>query len=135
MAGTKPHFSYWVIAGAGLVWNLMGCLSYIAQTDPATVAQMSELNQLVIAGRPVWATAGLAIGVFGGAVGCILLLLRKAVAVPVLVLSLMGIIVTSVFTARVLGMQPSMFLSVLIAGALLWYATIARRAGTFGGGA
>jgi len=133
MAATKLHFSYWIIAGAGLVWNLMGCLNFVAQTDPATVAQMPEVYQLVIAGRPVWATAGFAIGVFGGAVGCILLLLRKAVAVPLLVLSCMGIIVTSVFTVRVLGMQPSMLLSVLIAGALLWYATIARRAGALVG--
>lgn len=135
MTRTRLHFSYWVIAGAGLVWNLMGCLNYIAQTDAATVAQMPELYQLIIAGRPVWATAGFAIGVFGGAVGCILLLLRKAVALPVLVLSFMGIVVTSIFTARVLGLQPSMLLSMLVAGALLWYATIARRAGTLVGSA
>lgn len=133
MAGKKLHFSYWVIAVAGLVWNLMGCLNYVAQTNPATVAKVPEVYQLVIAGRPAWATAGFAIGVFGGAVGCILLLLHKTVAVPVLVLSFIGVTATSIFTAMVLGMTPSMLLSLLVAGALLWYASIARRAGLLGG--
>ena len=124
---TKPHFSFWIIAVAGLVWNLLGCLNYIAQTNPDTVAQMSEVYQVIIAGRPAWATAAFAIGVFGGAVGCILLLLRKRVALPVLVISLLGVIVTSVFTLTIVGVSPSTVLSLLVSGALLWYASISRR--------
>ena len=124
---TKPHFSFWIIAVAGLVWNLLGCLNYIAQTNPDTVAQMPEVYQVIIAGRPAWATAAFAIGVFGGAVGCILLLLRKRVALPVLVISLLGVIVTSVFTLTIVGVSPSTVLSLLVSGALLWYASISRR--------
>ena len=124
---TKPHFSFWIIAVAGLVWNLLGCLNYIAQTNPDTVAQMPEVYQVIIAGRPAWATAAFAIGVFGGAVGCILLLLRKRVALPVLVISLLGVIVTSVFTLTIVGVSPSTLLSLLVSGALLWYASISRR--------
>lgn len=107
----------------------MGCLNYITQANPEAVAQMPEVYQVIIAGRPAWATAGFAIGVFGGAVGCILLLLRKSVAVQVFILSLAGIVLTSVFTVTVVGLVPAMVLSVLIGGALLWYATIARRSG------
>jgi fructose-specific phosphotransferase system IIC component len=129
MKTTTPHFTFWIIAAAGLVWNLMGCLNYISQTNPETVAQMPEVYQAIIQGRPSWATAGFAIGVFGGAVGCILLWLRKQVAVPVLILSLAGVILTAIFTVMVFGFLPSMALSVLVAGALLWYATIARRVG------
>ncbi|MFK7874904.1 MAG: hypothetical protein AB8B71_03875 [Paracoccaceae bacterium] len=129
MGETKPHFSFWLIAVGGLVWNLMGCLNYIAQANPDTVAQMPPVYQAIIQGRPSWATAGFAIGVFGGAVGCILLLLRKRVAVPVFVLSLAGVVLTSVFTLRVVGIVPSMVLSALMAGALLWYASIIRRFG------
>lgn len=128
MTGATPHFSFWIIAVAGLVWNLLGCLNYIAQSNPETVAQMPEVYQVIIAGRPAWATAGFGIGVFGGAVGCILLLLRKPVALPVFCLSLAGIVVTGVFTLNIVGVVPSMLLSVLIGGALLWYASIARRA-------
>lgn len=129
MAGVKPHFSFWIFAAAGLVWNLMGCLNFVAQTNPETVATMPEVYQVIIAGRPAWATAGFAIGVFGGAVGCILLLLRKSVAGPVFILSLLGILLTGIFTLNVVGLVPSMVLSVMIGIALIWYASIARRSG------
>lgn len=123
----KPHLSFWIVAIAGLIWNLMGSMNYIMQTNPETVAQMPEVYQMIINGRPSWATAGFAIAVFGGSVGCILLLLRKNVAVPVFMLSLAGIVLTVIHATMLVGMVPSSVLSVLVGGALLWYATIARR--------
>ena len=129
MNDRKPHFSFWIIASAGVVWNLMGCLNYIVQTNPKSVSLMPEVYQMIITGRPAWATAAFAIGVFGGAVGCLLLLLRKRVAEFVLGLSLIGVLVTSVFTVRVIGVEPSTVLSILVGGALLWYASIVRRSG------
>ena len=123
----KPHLSFWIVAIAGLIWNLMGSMNYIMQTNPETVAQMPDVYQMIINGRPPWATAGFAIAVFGGSVGCILLLLRKNVAVPVFMLSLAGIVLTVIHATMLVGMVPSSVLSVLVGGALLWYATIARR--------
>ena len=123
----KPHLSFWIFAIAGLIWNLMGSMNYIMQTNPETVAQMPDVYQMIINGRPSWATAGFAIAVFGGSVGCILLLLRKNVAVPVFMLSLAGIVLTVIHATMLVGMVPSSVLSVLVGGALLWYATIARR--------
>ena len=123
----KPHLSFWIVAIAGLIWNLMGSMNYIMQTNPETVAQMLDVYQMIINGRPSWATAGFAIAVFGGSVGCILLLLRKNVAVPVFMLSLAGIVLTVIHATMLVGMVPSSVLSVLVGGALLWYATIARR--------
>lgn len=123
----KPHLSFWIVAIAGLIWNMMGSMNYIMQTNPETVAQMPDVYQMIINGRPSWATAGFAIAVFGGSVGCILLLLRKNVAVPVFMLSLVGIVLTVIHATMLVGMVPSSVLSVLVGGALLWYATIARR--------
>ncbi len=123
----KPHFTFWIVTALGLLWNLGGCWNYIIQNNAETVAGMPEIYQLIINGRPAWATGGFAIAVFGGAVGCILLLLRRSVAVPVLILSLAGVILTSIYTVMIVGMVPSMALSVLVAIALLWYATIVRR--------
>lgn len=123
----KPHLSFWIVAIAGLIWNMMGSMNYIMQTNPETVAQMLDVYQMIINGRPSWATAGFAIAVFGGSVGCILLLLRKNVAVPVFMLSLAGIVLTLIHATMLVGMVPSSVLSVLVGGALLWYATIARR--------
>ncbi len=124
---SKPHFTFWIASGLGLLWHLGGCLNYVTQTNPDTVAQMPELYQLIINTRPGWATAAFAIAVFGGAVGCILLLLRRRVAVSVLILSLVGTIGVVVDTVTRVSMAPSLLLSLLVAGALLWYATIAQR--------
>ncbi|SFR05922.1 hypothetical protein [Poseidonocella sedimentorum] len=126
---TKPHFSFWIICGLGLVWNLMGCLNFIVQMNQDVVAQMSELYQLIIKSRPFWATIAFAVAVFGGAVGCILLLLRRRVAKQVLLVSLIGIALTLVQTVSVVGMAPSALLALLVGAALFWYSTIAARAG------
>ncbi|MEP2889462.1 hypothetical protein [Tateyamaria sp.] len=129
MNDIKPHFSFWVVAALGLFWNLMGCLNYVTQANPEAVAQMPPVYQAIINGRPDWATAGFAIGVFGGAVGCILLLLRKRVALPVFILSGAGVLLMGVFTLSIVGVVPSIALSILVAIALLWYASIVRRFG------
>ena len=132
MVSAKPHFSFWIIAVMGLAWNLMGCLNYISQSNPDTVAQMPEIYQVIIAGRPAWATAAFAIAVFGGAVGCILMLLRNRAALPALIMSFAGIVLTGVFTLYIAELVPSMLLSLLVGGALLWYASIIRRFGWLG---
>ena len=132
MTLAKPHFSFWIFAAVGLLWNLMGCLNYIMLANADVVGQMPELYQAIIAARPAWATAAFAIAVFGGAVGCILLLLRRRVAAAAFVVSLIAIAGHSVFTLRVAGVTPSLVLVVLVGVALLWYTSIARRSGWLG---
>lgn len=133
MEVTKPAMSYWVIAVLGLVWNLMGCMNYIAQSDTAAVAHMPEAYQALIAGRPAWATAAFAIGVFGGAVGCILLLLRRGVAVSVFVLSILGIGMTALHAVLATTLSVQVLLgtgtSVLVGLVLLWVARAAKGKG------
>jgi hypothetical protein len=43
---------------------------------------------------PLWAVAFWAIGVFGGVMGCLLMLLEKRLAVPILIASVVGAIVS-----------------------------------------
>ena len=51
----------------------------------------------------MWAVAFWAIGVFGGVIGCLLLLLKKRLAVPVLLASLIGAIVCNLGGLFLLG--------------------------------
>ena len=46
---------------------------------------------------PAWATAAFAIAVWFGALGCLLLILRKKIAKMVLLISLIGIIVQMIY--------------------------------------
>jgi hypothetical protein len=127
------HWSFWVICSVGLIFNLMGCANFISQMNAQMVASMPEVYRAMVETRPVWGTAAFALAVFGGTLGCILLLLRKSVAVVVLIASLAGAVVAQV---PFLGMAefPAEawigWLSQLVVGALLiWYAKWAKNRG------
>ncbi len=129
----KPGWNYWPVVILGLLWNLMGCLNYIMQTNSAAVENLPESYQALIVGRPAWATAAFAIAVFGGAVGCILLLLRRKVAGPVFVISLIGVALTLMYSIMVAGFSMDVVLStgmsLAVAAVLLWTAHLAKGRG------
>lgn len=133
MSANSPKLSYWTIAVLGLAWNLLGCLNFIAQGNPETVAQMPEALRATLAQRPAWATAAFAIAAFGGAVGAILLLLRRRVAVQVLMLSLGAVVITLIYALTGPQRLPQLLswtgLSPLVALVLLWTARLAAHSG------
>jgi len=90
-----PPRWFTVVAIVALLWNLLGCAAFISdlRLTPADIAQLPEAHQALYAARPTWAVIATAIAVFGGVLGCIALLLRKKWALPVFVLSLIGIVV------------------------------------------
>ena len=132
----KPSTNFWIIGGAALVWNLIGLVIYVGQVTmaPEALAKMPESQQDFFTGTPAWATAAFAIAVNAGALASLLLLLRKAWAVPLFAISLLAVIVQDVdaFLMRdaygILGVSgliiPSMVL--VIAIALLFYARASR---------
>ena len=97
----KLHWSFWVVCIVGLVWNAGGVVNYLLQTNMEFVSSMPATHQAIIVARPIWATGGFAIGVFGGALGCIFLLLRWHSSINVFLISLIDIIVTMVHTIDV----------------------------------
>ena len=98
---TNPHWLFWLIAVVGLLWNIGGIINYMMQMKPDFVATLPDTHRAIIEGRPAWATGGFAVGVFGGAIGCLFLLLRKPLAGLVFMISLMGIFVTMIHTLQV----------------------------------
>ncbi|MBA8889097.1 hypothetical protein FHW12_003340 [Dokdonella fugitiva] len=83
------------VAVLALLWNLLGCIAFFSDLNlsPEDLAKLPEAQQALYAARPGWAVAATAMAVFGGALGSMGLLLRKKWALPVFVLSLLGIIV------------------------------------------
>ena len=53
---------------------------------------MPKAYQVVVNSRPALVTAAFCIGVFGGALGCVLMIIQRAIARPVLLISLVGIV-------------------------------------------
>ncbi len=124
----KVHWSFWLLGIIGLLWNMGGAANYIMQTSSDMVAQMPPSHQAIIQSRPAWATAGFAVGVFIGAIGCLLLLLKRRLAKPVLLISLVGIVLAVVHTIIVAvsgykfsgGELAMMVLMPFLVGVALW---------------
>ena len=92
------HWSFWVIGAIALIWNIMGAINFFMQMNPEILAEYRDSERAIVEGRPLWATVGFSVGVFGGSVGSLLLLLRELVAFYVLIVSLIGVLVTMVHT-------------------------------------
>ena len=91
----KPKALFWIISVIALIWNLLGVSAYLMQAyQTDSFKEMYTPEQLeIITNAPAWATAAFGIAVFGGALGSLLLLLRKRLANIILSLSFVGIIV------------------------------------------
>jgi hypothetical protein len=89
---------YMPVAIVALLWNLIGCAAYLADVTltPEDVAKMSAAQQALYNSRPAWAVAATAIAVWGGAAGCVGLILRRRWATPLLIASLAGVIVQDI---------------------------------------
>ncbi|MEN8136371.1 MAG: hypothetical protein ABFS18_12690 [Thermodesulfobacteriota bacterium] len=123
----SSHWSFWAITIFMLIWNIMGCINFFVQMNPDMVASYRENEQAIISGRPVWATIAFAIAVFGGALGCILLMLKKYAAFYLFVFSLLGVVITTVHTlsiginfgvGEIIGI---ILMPPLVAAFLVWY--------------
>ncbi len=94
----QPPKWYRPVAIVALLWNLIGCAAYLADVmlTPEDIAKMTAAQQALYAARPAWSVAATAIAVWGGAAGCLGLILRKRWATPLLVASLLGLIAQDV---------------------------------------
>lgn len=113
--GTKPPIWFWIVAAVLLIWNILGVMAYFGQVmaTPETLAQTYSAEELeIIARTPSWATSAFAIAVFAGLVGVIFLLLRRAFARSLFILSLIAVLVQHVWTFFLSG-----FLDIMAANA------------------
>jgi hypothetical protein len=127
----KSGVSFWITGALGLLWNLAGSLNFAMQMKADSLASMPEPFHTIVANRPSWATSAFGLGVIGGAIGCILLLLRRKEAIYVLMASLAGIIVhllpyvSGANLPAEFGISDAflVFIAPLVVAAfLLWYA-------------
>lgn len=132
------HWSFWLIGIVALIWNAMGAMNFFVQMNPESIASFPESHRLVIENRPPWATATFAISVFGGTLGCVLLLLKRSSAYVVFIVSLIAILATMAHAFSITGspFQSSTFDLILtvispivLAVFLVWYSKYAGNRG------
>ena len=123
MAG-DTHWSFWVIAGLALLYNLAGTANFFMQMDPDGVAGLPEAYRQLIEQRPGWATAAFGVAVMGAVVGCVLLLLRRTLATPLFWFALAGAVVVLLQTFTVdadAGMLVGNGIQIVVTAFLVWY--------------
>ena len=93
---TPKHL--WIVGILSLVWNAVGAFDYLmTQTrNPAYMGNFSPEQLEFFLGFPAWVDGAWAIAVWGSVLGSVLLLLRRRLAVPVFVVALVAMAVTTV---------------------------------------
>lgn len=93
MSAIKPPLWFWIVSVLGLLWNLIGVFMFYTQLTltPEAVAALPPEQQRINAAMPSWVYAFFGIAVIAGALGSLGLLLRKRWAVPLLLVSLLGV--------------------------------------------
>lgn len=97
---------YMPAAIASLLFMLVGCAGYLMDvtSDPASL----PIDQRVLVeARPIWSVAAYGIAVWVGLAGTIMLLLRRKLAQPLLLLSLIAAAVTFLPYAIVPGVSDN----------------------------
>ena len=130
----------WVIGIIGGLWSSMGVLSFMLtqMNVEAVMSRFPPQQRAYFESFPVWAVAFWAIGVFGGVIGCLLLLLKNRVAFPVLLASLIGAIGCNLGGLFLLGGMEVMretgglgltVFPIIVAAFLAYYARAMRKRG------
>ena len=83
---------FYAVAALAFLFEAFGCWMYVAQVT-ADRASLPLDQRAMWDATPGWMTAAYAIAVWSGLAGTLLLLLRRRLAVPVLLLSLVAVIV------------------------------------------
>ena len=94
---------FWIVSGILLAWNLMGLavfgmtMSMIGNSEALKAAGLSDDAVDLMNSTPAWVNVAFGVAVVFGVIGCIVLLLRKKSAIPVLAVSLLGVLAQNTY--------------------------------------
>jgi len=93
------------LAWAALIWNSLGVIAFVMQMmmTPELISKLPIDQQAAYSDIPLWSTIAFAIAVFGGLLGCIFLLKKKALATPTFTVSLAAILLQQYYNFVVIN--------------------------------
>jgi hypothetical protein len=124
-----------IVAALGLLWNCFGIYQYLL-----TVGVFAGADAAAVSAEPAWATGAFAIAVFGGALGCLGLLMLKRWSKLLLLVSLIGVLAMDLWLFVLSGLRAAMppeekgvqIAVVVVALFLVWLAVSADKKGWLG---
>jgi len=93
------------LAWAALIWNSLGVIAFVMQMmmTPELISKLPIDQQAAYSDITLWSTIAFAIAVFGGLLGCIFLLKKKALAIPTFTVSLAAILLQQYYNFVVIN--------------------------------
>lgn len=118
-----------IVCILAVLWDAMGLMAFISDalllSNPDAIAKIEdEKIRTLYETQPMWPTIAFAIATIGGFLGSILLLMKKKLAIPVLVASLLGVLAQSCYgffmsnTIEVMGAGAAIFSAIIISIAM-----------------
>ena len=94
LVGARPPGWFRLLSLAGLLWNLFGVVLYLQKVGlfGGPLAGLSDAERALAESVPAWVTGAFAIAVFSGLLGAIGMVVLKKWAMPLLAVSLLGIL-------------------------------------------
>ncbi len=83
---------FYAVAAVALLFEAFGCFMYFSQVS-ADLSTYPLDQRAMWQATPTWMTAAYAVAVWVGLIGAVLLLMRRKLAVPALLVSLIAVIV------------------------------------------
>ena len=94
-----PPRWFGVAAIAALLWEIFGCTTYVLNVS-GNQANLPDHQAAMWAATPAWSIGAYAVAVWVGVVGALLLVMRRRLAEPLLLVSLIAVVVQ--FSAHLL---------------------------------
>lgn len=141
VGGARTPWWHWLVVMVAAAWNGFGGYDYIASNTQGdaylasmgmTEAQITYFNAM-----PTWMTGAWALGVWSAVLGTVLLLFRSRWAMHAFVASLVGLVLSLIYThllsngSDVMGQQGAIMNAVIFAGCVffIWYAWMMTKRG------
>ena len=126
MNDTRTPAHLWIVGIVSLLWNAFGGFDYTATQlrMESYISQFSEAQIAYFTGMPVWVDAAWAFGVWGAVLGSIALLLRKSWAVWLFGLSLLGLLVSTIYNFGMSGGAEIFGTMGIIMSVVIWIVAI-----------
>ena len=128
---------FWVITSIMLAWNILGIVAFLVDftMSAEALAKMPDAQRALYEDVPAWATVAYAVAVVCGTFGCIALLMKKATAIPLFIVSFVAVVLQfgyaflgadliQVMGASSIAMPAAI---TVVAIFLIWFSFSARR--------
>lgn len=98
-SATAPKW-FLIVSIVFLLWNVLGLMAFFMQVlmSEDALKALPEDQQTLYENLPIWVNIAFACAVIGGTLGCIGLLLKKKWALPLFVISILGVLVQNSYS-------------------------------------